>query len=199
MARKKKKKLKVSRSDFEMVSEIDSDPDLSWLGRFTDSPKGWFVDRQTGQIYDESGNEATWPGTEDSIKSDWAPGASSREFRYFEFGPNHLPHQPGNWSHVPPKDLTDVRKEFGSIFAADVAYAIKDWDWAEAINEGQISILCIAAKVDVEVPVGDTVDVQTIESGFVCGVDEEMADEMFKEQCVELESILEGMDIKVVP
>jgi hypothetical protein len=110
-----------------IVSDDDC-PDLSYLGELSDNVKkgeAAYIDLRSGGIFDPDGTfikkvDPFW---------DW----DQSMVRYFKFGPNHLPHKPGNWGHCEDK-WPEVIEKHGSLREADIAYAIEDL--RRALNYG---------------------------------------------------------------
>ena len=182
-----RKKIVVSRSDFEKILEADESPDLSHLGQYSDAPAGWYLDRWMGDVYNDN--------REVYVRSAISGRPDRTQYRYFIFA-QHLPYDPEDWSHVSAKAKKKVIKEHGSLVEASLQYAIEDYKRYEAMNNGEWQPMLVGAKVEVEVA-GTT---QVISSGVVGGVesdDEDNIGDIFTEQSIELEEILKAMGIFV--
>lgn len=144
---------KLRIESVKIVREVDNDPDLSWLGEYSNHDEGYAIDRQE--------------------RGDAGPG----EYRYWNPGPNHVPHDPANWSHVKGEELAKVIAEHGSIAAADAAYVEADYQRCEAYNRGAWCMMGVYAVA--EVIVSGTV--QRVQSGGLWGIESDSDPSYFAE------------------
>lgn len=134
----------------------DECTDPSYLGEYSSTPGPCAFDRQ-------------------------ARGDMGRnEFRYWNPGPNHLPHKPASWAHVAPADLAAVVEKHGSIEAADEAYAEQDYKRHEAAGRGEWCMLHVRAEATIRWPSrahgGETYRLQPVSSGGVGGIESDCGD-----------------------
>jgi len=151
----------------KIVHEYDDDPDLSWLGKFSNEWSQGAIDRKRF--------------------GDWDPS----EMRYF-VPCNHWPHNPENWAHVPEDDLKDIIAKHRTLKKADWTYAIKDMHRQESYGSRWITI-GIYAKADI---VTRNVH-QTIRSGGLWGIESDSSQcdikSIEKMELNELRKILEEL------
>lgn len=220
LSRMANKGLAVSRDDIKIKVEVEEDPDISYLGKYTNSPKGWYIDRETqivwsslgSPIYDIHGDsfvppepqEDDFPDTEEGedafydAQETWEENINEviapvgrGEFTKFEISFNYqgdLDKIMGRKSDA-FKLTVNQRNELLKL----IKYAIRDYERMEGLQEGTWAMLCIAAEV--------TVEGQTFTSGYVCGVEGDVDDnlkEIEREQISELEEELKKFGIKVV-
>ncbi len=134
---------KIRIESVKICRAVDESPDLSWLGEYSGHDEGHAIDRQ------ERGD------------------AGRGEYRYWNPGPNHCPHNPADWAHVDGAELSKVIAEHGSIEAADAAYVESDYKRCEAYNSGDWCMMGVWAQA--EVIVNGTV--QRIRSGGLWGIE----------------------------
>jgi len=101
---------------------LDEDPDLSFLGEYSSSWQEGAIDRE------ELGD------------------MERGELRYFIPG-QHVPHSPKNWSHVSAAEKAKVVKQYGSLAAADEAYAMHDYERMERYNRGDWHMMGIVVTI----------------------------------------------------
>lgn len=197
---------------------VDSDPDTSHLGEWTDDYSLDVVDRhercfirdllcQACDRTRDEHHEYTGADADDDTCTEcgvphdehcgsWDPlllAHSVRGYRFFRPGPNHWPHNPANWAHVTPEDRAKVVAEFGSIEEADKAYALRDYERMESLVAGSWWYICIRAEASIRVS-----DVpQTISSGGLCGIesdsDRSYLDEVASEELAQLRAQLRAL------
>lgn len=92
--------------------EPDDDPDLSYLGKYTDQHVEGAIDRKA------------------------LGDATDREYQYF-VSANHSVFRSEDWSHVSGQDKKKVIKKHGSLKNAVRAYAMEDYRRMEAYNRGE--------------------------------------------------------------
>lgn len=99
----------------EKVYDTHSEPDN--LGELGLCPEG-AIDRQTGEILDESGNPVQ---QYDELKT-----FTHGDYRYWKPA-NHWPHNPKDWEGVDEKTTAKIIEDYGSFRDADITYAIQDF------------------------------------------------------------------------
>ncbi len=140
--------MNVNRADFYRDVENDSEPDLSYLGEYSDRPETVHIDRA------ERG------------------GRGRNEYRYFNLG------------------------------CGDANYIESDYARYEKYNRGDWHMMGIRAAIDLEIPTGrgGTIS-QTITSPGVWGIesdsDASFLDEVFQDECRQLEDMLQAMGLTV--
>lgn len=148
----------------KIVHEYDDNPDLSWLGKFSDKWAPGAIDRK------RFGN--------------WEP----REMRYF-IPCNHWPHNPKNWDHVSEEDLKNVIAKHRTLKKADWTYALEDMRRLETFGDRWVTIGIYAKAMIVIRNV-----YQTIQSGVLWGIesdsDESYIDSIEVEVLADLIAIL---------
>lgn len=113
----------------KVVTVDDFDPDLSWLGKFTDRWETGAIDRQRF--------------------GDWEP----REMRFFVQG-NHWPHNPKNWEHVSDEEKAEVIAEYRTLKRADWCYALEDMRRLENFGKTWVTI---GIRAKAQIVVRDTI------------------------------------------
>ena len=177
-------KAKILRVRIER--EVDDNPDFSYLGEYGNSAETeWAIDREARGDRNDS-----------------------REYRYWNPGPNHIPPgQAENWAHVPDNDVWEAVRannatlpdgtipsaRQSAIESLDLAYIQQDYERCEAYNRQVWCYLGIIAKAEVRSAQGI---VQTLRSGGLWGVEsdsgESYLEEVGQEQLTELRAELEG-------
>jgi len=148
----------------KIVHEYDDDPDLSWLGKFSNEWSQGAIDRKRF--------------------GDWDPS----EMRYF-IPCNHWPHNPKNWAHVSAEDLKNVIAKHRTLKKADWTYALEDMRRLESFGDRWVTI-GIYAKA--RIVIGNVL--QTIRSGGLWGIesdsDESYIESIEVEELADLITIL---------
>jgi hypothetical protein len=95
------------------------------------------------------------------------------DLSFLETTPEHHYGKNGsNWDHVSEEDIQRVINQYGSIWNACIAYAKQDKERLDTYNRGVWEMIGIRAVATIHIPVdGDTVKIQTIDSGGLFGIE----------------------------
>ncbi|MBI4397294.1 MAG: hypothetical protein HY548_09375 [Elusimicrobia bacterium] len=137
----------------EVKRELDECPDLSFLGEFTDQ----------------------WQ--EGAIEHDGGP----RDYKYFVSG-NHAVYKLENWAHVPEADKQGVIRQYGSLEAAEKAYARQDYERMLDYDRGDWHMVGILAVAEVAVSFdgGKTWKLDRLTSGGLWGIESDGGEDYFQ-------------------
>lgn len=190
----------INRDDIEFRTEYDEAPDVSYLGEYTASPKGWYVDRAEQILYSPAGdpifnimdNEWVSPEPEEADFDDTEEGydryleaVEERREEIEETRQTISQHQIGKFeiSFNYQKELddalgksTDVKtipKTKRKKLREFIKYAVQDYERAEGLNEGDWSMLHVWAEV--------VIDGNTFRSGGLSGVESDASGAYLKE------------------
>lgn len=173
----------------------DETPDTSWLGKFTSNASGWRLDRNTGKMLDESGTVLA-----DKLPANWGSGA----YQYID----GFQHENGSWDQISDKEVSaaflscryrDNKKNGrGNHFARygvigwqtaatrsakvhclNVVYCCNDAARLEDISEGNISLVGVCAKAQIEN--SESHLLQVIHSGGLWGIESDSGKDYFGE------------------
>ena len=100
-----------------------------------------------------------------------------------------------NWRHVSEEDKQRVISQYGSIWNACVEYTKQDKKRLDDYNRGIWEMIGIRAVATIHIPVnGDTVKIQSIDSGGLFGIESDSSDDYIKdigrEQIAEVKNYL---------
>ena len=86
------------------------------------------------------------------------------------------------WVHVSEEDIKEIVEKYGSVWNACIAYAKKDKERLDAYNKGIWEMIGIKAVATIHIPTGgDTVKIQTIDSGGLFGIASDSGDSDIQE------------------
>lgn len=75
------------------------------------------------------------------------------------------------WVHVSEEDIKEIVEKYGSVWNVCIAYAKKDKERLDTYNKGIWGMIGIKAVATIHIPAGgDTVKIQTIDSGGLFGI-----------------------------
>lgn len=117
---------------------------------------------------------------------------------------SHYGKDGANWIHVGEVDKKNIMEEYGSIWDACIAYALRDKERLAAYNRGEWHMLGISAKATVLIPVdttpGPSWKIQNISSCGLWGVESDSGKEYLKqvadEQVAELRRYLRILNVE---
>lgn len=152
----------------KVVKEVDTDGDISWLGRY----------------------ESSWePGAIDRRRFD--PTYGSGNLVYF-VPANHWPHNPARWKNVQEEDRARVIDEYRTLKRADWTYAVRDM-----IRLGEFGTVWefVGLYASAEILVCGVI--QYISSGGLWGIESDSGKEYFEEVAEEEVSDLKTILIEL--
>ncbi len=166
----------------KIIERYDDHPDLSHLGEYSDTPRDGAIDRV---------------------------GRGRNEYRYWNPGPNHYPHNPKSWDHVSENEVDKAIQEnlptlkrigpaelvsaLGStrlltkltraekILWLDRFYVEQDYQRHEAHSRGDWHSVGVIAKAEIVV----NGVIQTIRSGGLWGIESDSDPEYFEQVSAE--------------
>lgn len=140
----------------KMVKVVDTDPDISYLGRY----------------------ERSWePGAIDRTRFD--PTYGSGNLRYF-VPANHWPHNPRSWDLVLEEVKSRVLEKYRTLKRADWCYAVQDMVRLGKLGDDWQFVGIYASA---QIIVGDVF--QHIKSAGLWGIESDSSDEYFREVALE--------------
>ena len=108
-------------NNITLKTEIDENPDVSYLGVIIESP----TDKKHLRPHSLNDYETWIPVNPKNPDGEW-------------FSPcNHLPHKDSNWNHVSQKDKDEVIAKYGSLREAAIAYAYEDCERLQNFYAGR--------------------------------------------------------------
>ena len=168
----------------KILHTFDEDPDVSWLGEYTDQINDGIVIRKFDEFYERLSEE----------QLEQIPERSG-EYRGFKPG-NHIPHDPKNWDHVSKEKKREVIKKYGSLKKADYTYALADYERMEQLNNGYFNFIGISAKSEVLTSYnGKDWLINTLSSGGLWGIESDSSSEYISE--VQSEQLAELKDVLI--
>ena len=81
------------------------------------------------------------------------------------------------WKGVSEESKSEVIKKYGSIWNACVEYAKQDKERLDAFHRGEWKMLCIMASAKIQIPTGNGLISQIIQSGTMCGIESDSSEE----------------------
>lgn len=160
----------MSNKQIESITlkqELDTDPDLSYLGEYVKQPDAGVVDRRTGKLWEELSEEEQ----EESLDH----ARHSRSLEFF-------------------KPYAGGEKPWSEHYRT---YAMQDFKRMEAYENGNWCCIGISAVANVSIELGkDTRKLDTLTSGGLWGIEsdagEEHLEEIRQEQLSELHTVLDA-------
>ena len=180
------KTVKMRIGKTRILHILDTDPDLSYLGEYTNDIGPGVIVREHGEFYEriKTGMERDYNGRFiGKLPPEYSNLYGRDQLPGFKPSSNHIPHDPKNWSHVPRKNKSEVIRKYGSLKNADYVYALEDYRRMEDYNNNHWCCIGIRVETTIETSENDFKDrlINEVSSGGLWGIESDSGEDHFRE------------------